>query len=209
MIPAEKCRVLDVWNSPGLRGTGTHDFEVEDVFVPAAHHAPPGGHHSFAGPLYGGPLAHFINPPLAAVALGIAREALDEFIQLARTKIPERSKVTLSERHSIHELVGRAEAQIAAGRAYLLNTIDRLWEALLVGEGVPSDLTAQVLVATAYATEQAVRAVDLVFTAAGSTSIVSRNRLERCFRDVHVVNHHDAASPFMFERLGQYILCGR
>lgn len=209
IVSAKECRILDVWDPPGLRGTGTHDFEVEDVFVPERRHAPPGGHHSVQGPLYDGQMAPLINPPLAAVAFGIARDALDEFTRLSRSKKPARGNGTLSERSTIHELVGRAEARLLAARSFLLAATEELWSFLSAGVKAPADVTARVLIATAYGTEQAVRAVDAVFTAAGSSSIVSANRLERCFRDVHVVNHHDAASPFMFERFGHYLLCRR
>jgi hypothetical protein len=48
--------------------------------------------------------------------------------------------------------------------------------------------------------------VDLMFNAAGTTSIYASSRLERCFRDVHVATQHIAVAPSNIEMVGQYFL---
>jgi len=53
---------------------------------------------------------------------------------------------------------------------------------------------------------EAVRAVDLVFHAAGTNAVYTRNPLERCFRDVHVAVQHAAGLPGQYESAGKALL---
>ena len=67
---------------------------------------------------------------------------------------------------------------------------------------------AAMRLATAQCAQNAVEAVDLVFDAAGGTSVYESSRLERCFRDVHMITHHIGASATNFEMVGQFLLGG-
>ena len=71
-----------------------------------------------------------------------------------------------------------------------------------------TDRCAAMRLATAHCTQNSVDAVDLVFDAAGGTSVYEWSRLEHCFRDVHMLTHHIGASPSQFEMVGQYLLGG-
>src|SRR5262249_29565584 len=96
---------------------------------------------------------------------------------------------------TVQEKVGRAEALIRSSRAFLFETIRETWEILAAGQPVPERLKALNRLAASTAVDYAIQAVDLVFTMAGTTSVYTRNRLERCFRDVHVVRQHAVVSP--------------
>ncbi len=208
-VPAEQASFIDDWHSIGLRGSGSNSFAVESVFVPDTRRIAPGARLVVDGPLYRGPLAHFINPPLGALALGIAADAVAVFAELAAKKTSRGSDLPLSERHSIQDRVGEAWCLIAAGRAYLRSATASLWAAAASGARLGPEVTRDVMASTAVATKNAVTAVGLMYAAAGSTSIFETSRLERCFRDVNVVNHHDAASQMVIERVGRHVLTGR
>jgi alkylation response protein AidB-like acyl-CoA dehydrogenase len=177
------------------------------VFVPEGRHFLSRGAPSYQpGPLYNTSFYHLWGPNIAAVALGIARCALNLFVDLAATKRPSRSTVVLAERETVQEKVGRAEALVRSARAFLYETIRETWRLLSIGEDVPEELTAVNRLAASTAVEHAIEAVEIVFTLGGSTSIYTERRLERCFRDVHVVQQHAVVSPNATIAAGRYFL---
>src|SRR5271166_4108040 len=109
-FPAAACEIIDTWHSIGLRGTGSHDYAVADLFVPADHslsfREPP----VQPGPLYALPTIALFATALAAVPLGIARHAIDILMELAETKIASRSRRVLREDATMQADLGRAEA---------------------------------------------------------------------------------------------------
>jgi indole-3-acetate monooxygenase len=208
VLPASECEILDTWNTVGMRGTGSHDFQVQDVFVPEARHFASRGARSYqSGPLYQTSLLHLWPPNIAAVALGVAREAVDAFISLAQTKTPVRSNAVLAQRETVHEKVGQAEALLRSGRAMLFETIRETCAVLTCGAHVPQELTALTRLAAATAVDNAVTAVDVMFTLAGTSAIYTgRTPIDRCFRDIHVVRQHAVVSPASFALAGRHFL---
>jgi alkylation response protein AidB-like acyl-CoA dehydrogenase len=207
VVPAGDCEILDTWHTVGLRGTGSHDFVAHDVFVPEGCHFPSRGGRSYqSGPLYNTSFYHLWGPNIAAVALGVARTAIDLLVAVAATKRPSRSTVVLAERETVHDKVGRAEALVRSSRAFLYETIRETWRLLAIGRDIPEELTAVSRLAASTAVDNAIQAVDLVFTLGGTTSIYTDRRLERCFRDVHVVQQHAVVSPNATLAAGRYFL---
>ena len=207
VLPAADCEILDTWHTVGMRGTGSHDFQAHDLFVPQGRHFPARGGRSYQpGPLYNTSFYHLWGPNIAAVALGIARTAIELLRELASTKRPSRSTAVLAEREVAHEKVGAAEGLLRSARAFLYETIHDTWRLLSSGEAVPEELTAVNRLAAATAVDSAIKAVDIVFTLGGSTSIYADRRLERCFRDVHVVQQHAVVSANATIAAGRYFL---
>ena len=206
-VPMGVCEILDTWHTAGLRGTGSHDWQVTDVFVPEEQSFPI----LFDGPSAPGCLcvrdfAAYAGPRVAAVALGIARDAIDAFTALAMTKTPLLATSTLATQHTTHERVGRAEALLRAGRAFLYETVRALPYGPTWSEELSDDLRASLRLASTHAAQSAAEAVDLMFNAAGTTAIYASSRLERCFRDVHVATQHVTVAPSNIEMVGQYFL---
>jgi alkylation response protein AidB-like acyl-CoA dehydrogenase len=206
-VPIGACEILDTWHTAGLRGTGSHDWQVTDVFVPEAQSFPV----LFDGPSAPGVLsvrdfAAYAGPRVAAVALGIARDAIDTFMALARTKTPAMATSPLVTQHTTHERVGRAEALLRAARAFLYETVRELPYSPTYSEALSDDLRASIRLASAHAAQNAAEAVDLMFNAAGTTASYTSSRLERCFRDVHVATQHAVVAPSNIEMVGQYRL---
>jgi indole-3-acetate monooxygenase len=201
-IPASVARVDDTWSVVGLRGTGSHDFIVDDVFVDERHMS------SFADPpvergrLYN-PRTFFVTlwVVTAANALGIARGAIDTFIDLAGRSSTS-SPLPLRDRPAVQSRVAEAEAILSAARAFVLDTAGTVWD----GGADPSLAIAKARLAITHGMHEAVRAVDLVFHAAGTNAIYSSNPLERHFRDIHVVVQHNAAFAVHYESAGKVLL---
>jgi alkylation response protein AidB-like acyl-CoA dehydrogenase len=205
-FPAASCEILDTWDTTGLRGTGSHDFTVSDVFVPAEHtvsfHEPP----VEKGPLYALPIIALSATSIAAVSLGIARRAIDILTEVSRVKVAMRSQQVLSQSAMLQADLGRAEGLLRSGRALLHETIDEIWQVVCAGDLLSVRNRAMLSLAATQATKSAIQAVDLAFGAAGSASIYTTTRLERCLRDVRTVGHHIAVARPNYELVGQALL---
>jgi alkylation response protein AidB-like acyl-CoA dehydrogenase len=179
-----------------LRGTGSHHFQCTDVFVSEDYHfASVGTPPVQPGPLYSTQIPNVWGPNVAAVALGIARDAIESFIRLASEKKPSRMASVLARQDVVQNKVGHAEGLLRSGRAFLMETIGDMWTLMSAGKRVPLDLAASNRLACATAVLNAIAATDLMFGAAGATSIYATSRLERCFRDVHMVSQHGVVGP--------------
>ncbi len=207
LVPVEDAKILDTWTVVGMCGTGSKDFVVEDVFVPEERSFSRNDPPQESGPLYHPRLmyvATWINN--AANALGIARGAMDAFVELAAETGSTASTTPLRDRLPVQLTVAEAEAIISSARAYVMESIGNAWTALCEGVPDPSREIAHARIANAYAVREAVRAVDLLFHAAGTNAIHRKHPLERCFRDIHVAVQHGAALPLNYEFGGQVLL---
>jgi alkylation response protein AidB-like acyl-CoA dehydrogenase len=209
LLPAAETQVLDTWYTLGMRGTGSHDVRAEDVFVPARRAVPlaplqrPGT--AFTGPLY----RLTLWPPIALLAppaLGIARAAIDDLLELAAVKTPSFTGVALRDRQVVQRQLAQAEAELDAGRALLYAVFDEAWQAAVAVAPIELDRKLRMQLATSHAVTCAARAVDLVHGAAGSAGIRDEYRYQRHFRDIHTITQHAFASAQRYESVGAVML---
>jgi alkylation response protein AidB-like acyl-CoA dehydrogenase len=206
-VPRKSVTIVDTWSVMGMRGTGSQDFTVDDVLVPAEHSclsdAPP----AETGPLFN-QRAWYVTvwTPSAANALGIARGAIDSLAEIAVTEASTLSAHLLRDRPMVQARIGEAEAIVNAARAYVFDAVGRLWDTLCAGQSPSDQEIAQARLALVHAMHESVRAVDKVFHAAGTNAIYTRLPLERAFRDVHVALQHGAALPSYFESAGKVLM---
>ncbi len=102
--------------------------------------------------------------------------------------------------------LAQAEALVRSARALVLETTAATWDTLCAGEPLSEEQGALQWLAALHAVTSCVHAVDMVYTMGGATSVYTTSRLERCFRDVHVVSQHVGVSPWQWERAGRYFL---
>ncbi len=207
-LPIAEGTIVDTWQVAGLRGTGSNDFVVDEVFVPAERVS--AGRHlaTQTGPLYHRRLPMVVNWALTAgVALGLGRGALGAFGQLASAGTAG-AEQPLRERAPVQLTVGRAEARLQAARAYCRSSLAEVWEAAVAGadDGELDRLIPPARLAIVHALHEAVEVVNQLFHAGGTRSIFAAHRLERCFRDAHVALQHGAGSPAHFEAGGRLAL---
>ena len=164
-------------------------------------------HPSKSGPLYQ-PRGLFMNlfATVAANSLGIARAAIDDFVRLATQEGSTQSPTLLRDRAFVQARVAEAEAMLNASRAYLIDALGRAWAAQSAQVADPTQEIVQARLATTHAMHETVRAVDLVFRAAGTNAIYTRNPLERHFRDIHVAIQHNAGFPIHYELAGKVLM---
>lgn len=206
-LPIEQARVVDNWSTLGLRGTGSHDFLVENVFVSASHSCFLGDPPVERGPLYNPRTAlTYISAAVVANSLGIARGAIETLVEMAQHETSTRSTALLRDRPQVQAKVGEAEAVLKAARSYVIAAVGAAWDAVSAGEPDPTREVADARLAIVHGMREAVRAVDLVFHVAGTNAIHRRNALERHFRDIHVAVHHNVGSLHDYEQAGRGLM---
>jgi alkylation response protein AidB-like acyl-CoA dehydrogenase len=209
-FPKEDCEIIDTWHVMGMRGTGSNDISVTDVYVPKSRtfsmvpEFEAGSH--YQGPLYRLPVVGAAATGIATPMLGVARRALDEVTELALSKTPVASSGLLRERSSAQIQLGQAEAILRSGRLLLLNTVSEAWRRCLDGGTHSLKQRADLLLAMTHAMSSAVQAVELCCRIAGTTAFRATSPLERCFRDVQTMRHHVFASEARYGTFGQVYL---
>ena len=207
IFPADDCEVHDTWKVGGLRGTGSYDFSVANLFVPIERTLIAFTARPFQpGALYACPFITIFAPTNAATALGMARGAIDTLKELAGAKTPTGSTGLLRDRAAIQSDVARAEALLLSGQAFLYNALDDLMDTNAAGREATMDQRATVRLASTHASISAAQAVDLMYNAGGASSIYETNPLERFFRDVHAATQHIAVVANNYEITGRVLL---
>jgi alkylation response protein AidB-like acyl-CoA dehydrogenase len=205
LLPSGDCEIIDTWTVGGLRGTGSHDVMVRDIFVPIGYGSAFTDPHVLPEPRYRIPPFSRVIPGLGAMALGIARTAIEAFNEIAGAKIPQRTTQMLRDNHGAQVRVSQAESLVRSSRLFLFDSLDRLWSALIATGEVTMEARANVRLAASHAVSSAVQAVDLLYVGAGGTSLYTSCPLERAFRDVHAITQHIGVHPRVMETTGRVL----
>jgi alkylation response protein AidB-like acyl-CoA dehydrogenase len=207
-IPAHECRILENWNTLGMRGTGSHDVEVVDAFVPADR-AVPFGPLQQPSAAYATPLAHLVVwntvGAHATVALGIAQAAIDALVELGG-KVPAFTGNALRDRSRVQLRLAEAEGRLAGARAFFHAAYDEAWRIASTRGPLEMREKARCQMASTLAALTAARAVDLVHACVGTSGIRDEQPFQRYFRDVHVVTQHAFLAEARLEAVGQIML---
>lgn len=209
LFPKSAAKMTDIWHVVGLRGTGSDQYAVEDLFVPQRFCVArdDDGARRESGLLYRFSSLQLYSSGFAAVAMGIARGALDAFVELARDKVPRGAKRTLRDNNVVQSQVAQAAAKLGAARAFLLGALAEITAAVeCSGNGLTLDQRMTIRLASTFAIHQARDVVDTAYHAAGATAIFAANPFERRLRDVHTVSQQLQGRQEHYETVGQYRL---
>jgi len=207
LFPAEQATLIDNWHTIGLRGTASDGYSVSDLFVPEAFSTTREEPELRREPgrLYAFPMQGLYAVGVAGVALGIARAMLETFIDLARRKAP-RGLERLADSATVQGDVARAEAKLAAARAYLLDTLGRIYAGADDREPIGVPDRARVRLAATNAIHGAIEVADYTYKAAGVDAIFPGSPFERRFRDMHTLSQQIQSRTAHFEAVGQVLL---
>jgi alkylation response protein AidB-like acyl-CoA dehydrogenase len=199
MLPKGEFEVVDTWHMAGMRGSGSHDVRVVNKVVPREHLLPMNALASTR--LYENPtLRNPIQVPYnkAAVALGVAKGAIDELIKLALHKTPWMAGSALKDLPDMQVRLGECIASYEAAKAYLLESqreIEANLGPLKGGREMPEwPLYRKGLMASTWAAQESRRITDLVCSTAGTTALRSGHPLERKSRDARQAAAHGGTS---------------
>ena len=206
LFPKEKAKIIDNWDTLGMRGTGSHDVNVDDLFVPGER-AIPFKPLEQPSPAYSGPWHRLTAWPSvgcnAIPALGIAQAAIDEFAELATKKTPSYTTTMLKDRSIVQLRFAMAVAKVESARAYLHEVFDAAWQGALDGRSLDLAGKARLQLASSHAPIAAAEAVDLIHSLAGTSGIRNDYAFQRHFRDVHVITQHAYICESRMEAVGQ------
>jgi len=205
ILPSAACEIVDTWTVGGLRGTGSHDVVVRDVFVPTDYGSGFTDPHVLPGYRYRIPPFSRVIPGLGAMALGIARTAIETFSEIAGAKTPQRTTQMLRDNHGAQVRASQAESLVRSARLFLLDSVDQLWSKLIATGEVAIEARADVRLAASHAVASAVQVVDLLYIGAGASSLYASCPLERAFRDVHAITLHIGVHPRVMETTGRVL----
>jgi alkylation response protein AidB-like acyl-CoA dehydrogenase len=194
-VPSSQGEILDTWNVTGLRGSGSHDILFRDVFVPGRYVA-----NNDDVP------ATRAGATVAAVAVGTARRAIEEFVALAVNKPAFGSRSRVSERADAQMAVARATGLVEAASALLTGFMADYPDRTRGGPPQTAREEALLRMACTTAAELAVQAVDLIATAAGTSTLPEDSIIGLCWRDAHAVQQNLSVQPKHYQPIGEQLM---
>src|SRR6202163_1594772 len=208
LVRTEDVAWTDIWNTVGLRGTASDQFELKDFFVRSDHSITRQFDQECreSGPLYRMGAGTCYQVGFAGVACGIARGALDCFIDLARNKVPRGSRSPLRDNAVIQSSLAQAEVNLRAARGFVLQSMADIWKDLSTGATITVEQRITMRMAATHAIHKAREAVDFAYNAAGTTAIFENHPLERRFRDIHTVTQQLQGRLSHFETVGAWMM---
>ena len=208
VLPVAKGEVLDTWTTLGMRGTASNDAVFSEIFVPQEHTYARGAPAHYDGPLYTPPQSAIVLgwTLSAANTLGMARGAMNTFVDLAIDSASTDSATLLRDRQHIKIVVGECEAMIDSARNYVLDAAAAMWDAQVSGDPELPQRAMRTRLAITHAIRQSIAVADKLFNAAGTNAIHQSLGLERYFRDLHVHGQHISGLPLNFEFGGAMLM---
>lgn len=198
------CTIIDnSWDTTGLRGSGSHDYVLDDLFVPQDWSFVVGESvNALSNPMYRFPTIPFCQ--LAAVTLGMARSSIALVREMAATK--RRGPMLLRDDAALQLRVAEAEAITGAARAYVREVVRGLLDTLHAGQAPDPDQRARFRLACTHAVDASTRAVDMMYKVAGGSAVYKPNQLDRNLRDVHTAGTHIRFSDLTYISAGRMLL---
>lgn len=207
-MKSQDCNIIDTWHTLGMRATDSNDVEAIDAYVPGhltyplAPEFEPNKYYQgllYRFPAIGASIASLIAP----VALAVAANAIVELKSLADKKVPLGSTVSIRERGSVQRKLGMAKGFVESSRAYLHKTLSDAWKKTLAGERFSLEEKADILLASTQTNQMCLQAVDLMYSAAGTAGIYTKNKLAHYFTDAQVIRQHGFSNESRYETAAQ------
>ena len=204
LAPASSWKILDTWYTTGLAGSGSNDYSVDGLFVPAEHSFSLFESARRREPLYAFNGLFFAN--MGGVPLGLARRAIDTVRTLAGEKRVVPDFVLLKDLPRVRSALARAEMMLGASRAYTYETLDAVWRSLVERGGLSRELRLALGLSRANAFRVARDVALLMVDTAGTSAIYATSPLDRLVRDSLTMMQHITAQERTLEMLGALVV---
>jgi indole-3-acetate monooxygenase len=205
-VPKGSYAILDTWYVGGLRGTGSHDVVMDDVFVPTEKT------YSFLDPdrlnlpISRLPFGATMSAGCAAICLGLAQTALNTLLDLASSKKQVDQTPGLRDRPIVQALVATAAAELDGARLLLHSTLNDVWASCEQEFPVTPKQRARLWRSALHAARKTKALVTAVYEAAGTSALYVDCPIERIHRDIHAVTQHIILAPTWLEEAGRITL---
>ncbi|MGB7207074.1 MAG: acyl-CoA dehydrogenase family protein, partial [Pyrinomonadaceae bacterium] len=197
--------IHDVWQTMGLKGTGSDTFEVDDLFVPEDETIDREDPRELreTGTLYKFSASLAYGAGFGGLMLGIARGMLDDLRALALVKTQRGASTSLRDSPVFHTDYARLEAKWRAARMYHLTTLQEVWQAVVRAGAITLEQRADCKLASTWIINQGVEVATEAYRLAGQTAIFPANPFEQRLRDALSASQQTQA------RATNYITTGR
>jgi 3-hydroxy-9,10-secoandrosta-1,3,5(10)-triene-9,17-dione monooxygenase len=204
LLPISDYRIEDVWNTVGLRGTGSNDIVVEDAFVPAHRslsfndtsrlRCP--GQEQNPGPLYRIPYASIFSYAITTPLIGMATGAYRAHVDYTRERVRAAyAGVRAAEDPHSQVRVAEAASDVDAAWLALRANMTELMDLVTAGEKPPVALRLRIRRDQVRGTELSIRAVDRLFENSGGRALAVGTPIQRFWRDAHAGRVHAINDP--------------
>ena len=204
----QQVEFTDTWQVAGLRGTGSFEFRAKDVALDAAYVTDMGAAPTHVCDLTIVPSALLFATSFAALTVGLAGQALQDIIDIARDKKPLYGSSIVKDDPDAQRFLGKAMARWRGARTYLYGTVAEVLAAVRSTGEISHDQRASLRMAGTHVIQENAQVVDLAYKIAGSTAIYQHQTLQRRFQDMHVITQHVQGRETYFGLLGRYFLTG-
>ena len=200
--------IHDNWRVMGLRGTGSCDFSVKDLFVPESFaYNPTDTEPARGGGLYRLGRPGFVTNEHSAFALGVGRKALNAILDVGAAKTRGYVSVNpLARRPAFQRMVSEADLKLRGARALNVEILERAWQIASCGQTPPAPIQAEMRSVCSYTTDVAADVVTQAFRYAGGAALFETSVLQRCLRDINAGAQHQMVSDTAYENHGQFLL---
>jgi alkylation response protein AidB-like acyl-CoA dehydrogenase len=206
VVPQGAAEVIDTWYVAGLQGTGSLDWKLTDVFVPAEHTYVLGGPAVRGGDLFRLGMPAFVSNEVPPVCVGVARRALDDMTEIAARTARFPGGPTVADRAVFHKELGRAETRLKAARLVHRDAMADCWESARSGVIPPAEQQLAVMSASVFAVETCTEIVMDLFRYGGGRVLALSSPMQRHLRNLIAARQHLALSEESYEASGRYRL---
>ena len=203
-VPKPAATVIDTWHVAGLQGTGSLDWAVSDMFVPASRTYELGIPAARGGDLFRLGLPAFLSNEVPPLAVGLARRALDDMTELATRTTRFPGGPAVSERAVFHKELGRAEVRLQAARLVHRDAMAACWASACAGVAPSAQQQLAVTSASVFAVETCAEIVIDLFRYGGGRALALSSPMQRHLRDILAARQHLALSEEHYEAAGRY-----
>jgi len=204
LLPASDYTIEDVWDTVGLRGTGSNDIVVDGAFVPehrslsftdVTRLACPGQQVN-SGPLYRVPFGSIFSYAITTPVIGMATGAYAAHVEYQRGRVRASYVGQKAAEDPFGQVrIAEAASLLDAAWAALERNMTELMGHARAGEKIPLPLRLRVRRDQVTGTGQAIRAVDLLFENSGGRALKMGTPIQRFWRDAHAGRVHAINDP--------------
>lgn len=207
LAPRDEYEILDTWYTTGLRGTGSNDYQCEDLFVPEERTFSFLEPAKREGTIWSRP-DHLLRK-MAGIPLGVAADAIDTAREMLREKGDRVTGVLYRDMPRVQSAVADACAMLGSARSYVFTSLERQWKKLEAGDELTVEERADVWLSRTNAFQTGRQIVaDLYDTIGGSAVYSDKSPFDRHLRDMQTACQHIVGQKKPLEGVGSLLLGG-
>jgi 3-hydroxy-9,10-secoandrosta-1,3,5(10)-triene-9,17-dione monooxygenase len=198
LLPANDFGIEDVWQTDGMRATGSNDVVITDAFVPEHRlvrvsdiyggTAPGAALHDSA--TYRWPMVPALALLAAMPALGSAERVTELYAERLAGRVLAYEGVMQKDKPIAQARLAEARVRLRALRGLLADTVDELETLVATGDSVPRPVRGDARLSAAHIVAESRAVIGSLFEASGASVHFLDSPLQRYKRDVDVLAGH-------------------